>query len=440
MSGIFQQFTDLFLRYPDALKRLGSDGALEDFLRSADIDDDGTLRRYKSMLREMMAPDYGVNLNAVKSPLLPAAAVRRTLPDFTKQPIACVNDTYYLPETIADGRVACAMLKSVYSENNHYHLFSQFTDLFSPQELHIYVQPGTVTDVPLQINNILSATADLSVFRRVIVEVGESCDLKIIVNESASDTAHNFLVSDFLEFFVDEGSKVDIYDINATTDSVSRLNEVKVKLKRGCSLNLFSLSLSGGKSVNLYDIDFESDNSEACLYGFALGDGDRQIGNSTFVNHLSRRCKSNQNFKYVLDGRSRGTFYGEIFVWEVARFTEAYQSNKNIILSGDSRMRSEPQLLIYNDDVKCSHGATTGQLDESALFYMRQRGIPETVALTMLTQAFVGDVVDAIGFAPLRDRMRILVENRLYNRGPRPCDNCRMACNTLTDKVENDDK
>ena len=438
MNGLFQQFIDLFRQNADAMAQLGVADAPDDFLHALEVDDDGTLRRYRSTIAEMMKPDYGVNLNGVKSPLMPAAAVRRAVPEFSKDVVNCVNDTYYWKDSIANGNVACVLLNSDRAYNSHYHVVSQFNGLFAPQTLHIYIKPGTQLSAPLQINNILSAAVDLATFRRVKVEVGEGSEVKLVLNESAVDDRHNYLATNFVDVFVDEGSKVEIYDINATTDNVSRLNEMKVKLKRNCSLDLFSLTLSVGKAVNIYDIDFESDNSEARLNGFAIGDGIQQIGNSTFVNHLSRHGKSNQNFKYVLDGNSRGTFYGEIFVWEVARHTEAYQSNKNILVSRDARMHTEPQLLIYNDDVKCSHGASTGQLDESALFYMRQRGIPEAVARTMLTQAFVGDVVDAIGYAPLRDRIRLLVENRLYNRSTRPCDNCRMVCNTLTNN-ENDD-
>lgn len=429
----FQQFIDLHETNPDFFE--GKADIFEDFLKAVADDDDRNLRRFANDLAEMMKPDYGVNLNGVKSPRQPAL-VRRDIPDYSSAIITCVNDTYYVPASLFDGKVKVA----VYDADtfpfglNAYHSLSHFNRVFSQKVLHISVEGGAKLEHPLQINNILSAAVDLAAFRRIFIEVGGGAEAKIIFNDTSADADHRYLSSQFVDVFLNDDAHLELYDITDTSDNVARLNELKVKLKRRCDFNLYSLSLSAGNAINIYDLDFESDNSEARINGFVIGDGNQRIGNSTFVNHLSRHCRSNQNFKYVLDEKSHGTFYGEIFVWEVARFTEAYQSNKNILVSRDARMLSEPQLLIYNDDVKCSHGASTGQLDESALFYMRQRGIPENVARTMLTQAFVGDVVDAVKYQPLRDRLRLLVENRLYKRSSRPCDNCRMGCDTLNRK------
>ena len=136
---------------------------------------------------------------------------------------------------------------------------------------------------------------------------------------------------------------------------------------------------------------------------------------------------SNQLFKYVLDDESTGAFDGVIYVAPDARFTEAYQSNRNLLASKQARMHTKPQLEIYNDDVKCSHGATTGQLDADALFYMRSRGIPEKDARTMLMQAFMVDVIDMVKMEGLRDRLRHLVEKRFYGQQA-SCSECAAAC------------
>lgn len=429
----FKQFTRLIEDYPQFFNGDRKAAEIESFSQSLLADDDGFIRRFGSAVAEMMKPDYGVNVNGVTSPLMPAAAIRRNIPDFAPITITCVNDTYHIPHLSTDQRVKCA----VYDADNFpfpinaYHTPSHFNRIFANKILHISIDGGNNDETAIQINNILAAAVDLAAFRRVFIEIGGGANLELILNDSSDSTPHNYFASQFVEIFLNEGASLNLYDITDTSDTTSRLNEMKIKMKRNCRLNIFSLSASAGKSVNIYDIDFESDNSEATINGFVVGDGNQRIGNATFVNHLSRHGKSNQYFKYVLDDASHGTFYGEIFVWEVARFTEAYQSNRNILASPDARISTEPQLLIYNDDVKCSHGATTGQLDAAALFYMRQRGIPEAVARTMLTQAFVGDVIDAIPLLPLRDRMRMLVEKRLYKRSSRPCDNCRMACDTI---------
>ena len=132
-------------------------------------------------------------------------------------------------------------------------------------------------------------------------------------------------------------------------------------------------------------------------------------------------------FKYVLDERSTGAFEGSIEVCHGSRFVEAYQSNRNILASKDARMHSKPQLLIYNDDVKCSHGATTGQLDEKAMFYMQTRGIPREEARRMLMQAFMADVIDTIALEPLRDRLRHMVERRFAGEKA-GCRDCGAGC------------
>ena len=125
-------------------------------------------------------------------------------------------------------------------------------------------------------------------------------------------------------------------------------------------------------------------------------------------------------FKYVLDDNATGAFEGSIEVCHGARFVEAYQSNRNILASSNARMHTKPQLLIYNDDVKCSHGATTGQLDSKALFYMQTRGIPLQQARRVLMQALMADVINTIELEPLRDRLRHMIERRF--------DGCQSGC------------
>lgn len=143
--------------------------------------------------------------------------------------------------------------------------------------------------------------------------------------------------------------------------------------------------------------------------------------------HNAPHCHSDQLFKYVADGDARCSFEGLIRVQEGAHHTEAYQSNRNILSGADARMHTRPHLEIYCDDVKCSHGAATGQLDSEALFYMRTRGIPEAEARTMLMQAFMADVIETIALVPLRDRIRHLSEMRLGGTAAGDCTECAAA-------------
>ncbi|MDE6145468.1 MAG: SufD family Fe-S cluster assembly protein, partial [Muribaculaceae bacterium] len=150
------------------------------------------------------------------------------------------------------------------------------------------------------------------------------------------------------------------------------------------------------------------------------------------IRHKADHTLSNQVFKYVADGQSNCTFDGLIIVDESARFTEAYQTNHNLLASNDAKMHTEPTLEIYCDEVKCSHGATTGQLDDTALFYMRSRGIPEAEARRMLMEAFLSDVIANVGIDSLRERLRHLVERRFsaLAEGSDSCADC-SAINAL---------
>ena len=149
------------------------------------------------------------------------------------------------------------------------------------------------------------------------------------------------------------------------------------------------------------------------MYGLYITDGNQLVDNHTLVDHAKPNCESNELYKCVLGGKSQGVFNGKVFVRQDAQKTNAYQSNKNILLSDEATMNTKPQLEIFADDVKCSHGATTGQLDAEALFYLRSRGIGENAAKAFLNIAFAADVIKNISIENLRDRLMPLIESKL---------------------------
>ena len=157
-----------------------------------------------------------------------------------------------------------------------------------------------------------------------------------------------------------------------------------------------------------------------------VGDKNQQVDNYTSIRHNKPNCHSTELFKYVLDDVSKGGFTGELYVARDAQKTQAYQTNKNILLNRTAKMRTKPQLEIYADDVKCSHGATIGQLDEKAMFYMRQRGISEKEARLLLMYAFTADVIENIRIDALKDRIKMLVEKRLRGELSK-CEGCSIC-------------
>ena len=157
-----------------------------------------------------------------------------------------------------------------------------------------------------------------------------------------------------------------------------------------------------------------------------IADKTQKIDNYTRIRHIAPRCTSNELFKYILDEEATAIFKGSIIVENRADKSVARQTNKNISLSPSAHVYTEPQLEIYADDVKCGHGATVGQLDESALFYLRQRGIPEAEARMMLMLAFTGDIIEKVRLAPLKERLTYLIDNRLRG-GIDRCEGCAMC-------------
>jgi Fe-S cluster assembly protein SufD len=174
-----------------------------------------------------------------------------------------------------------------------------------------------------------------------------------------------------------------------------------------------TMTLDGAIVRNNLDIHLLEEHCTAYLYGLYCLDGNQLVDNHSLVDHAVPNCQSNELYKGILDGKSQGVFNGKILVRKDAQKTNAYQSNKNILLSDDASMNTKPQLEIFADDVKCSHGTTTGQMDEEALFYLRSRGIGEQHARAFLNIAFAGDVIQKIAYEPLRLRLMELMEKKL---------------------------
>jgi Fe-S cluster assembly protein SufD len=187
------------------------------------------------------------------------------------------------------------------------------------------------------------------------------------------------------------------------------------------------ITLHGGVVRNNLWVSLNDENCENNALGLFLADQDQHVDNFTYVNHKKPNCLSNQLYKGILDDKATGAFNGRIHVWQDAQKTLAYQKNNNILLTDDATMNSKPQLEIYADDVKCSHGATVGQLDEEGLFYLRSRGISQKESRLLMMYAFADEVLSHIKLPALRDRITELVDKRLRGELSR-CNNCKMKC------------
>ena len=277
----------------------------------------------------------------------------------------------------------------------------------------LYVPDGITVERPIQLISLLRAVEDFMACQRILIIMGEGAKASVLVCDHASQLRDCKLLSlQVAEIFCAPYSSLDFYELEEHHAQCRRLSSVYVEQHEGSSVAVGQYALTAGLTRNRVFIDLRGRDADTHLYGLCIADRDQQVDNVTYIRHRAPKCHSEELFKYVLDEEARGSFVGRILVQEGADKTDAHQTDRNLILTPQCHMVARPELEIYADDVKCSHGATTGQLDPQALFYMRTRGIPEAEARLLLMFAFMGDVIDGIRIDPLKDRLKHLVEKR----------------------------
>jgi len=231
------------------------------------------------------------------------------------------------------------------------------------------------------------------------------------------------------------GAHFEHYKLQNLNNSSTLVSTTVMHLEKEAHLESHFLSMNGGLIRNNTRIDFQGKDGTANVYGLYLMDRKQHIDNQVFVDHAMPGCTSNEMFKGILDENASGVFNGHVLVRKDAQKTNAYQSNRNILLTDTAKANSKPFLEIYADDVKCSHGSTTGQLDSEAMFYLRQRGIGEDSARMLLLYAFAAEVVSKIAIPQLRSRIEDMIKKRLMGE-LQICEQCVLHCSTPEHPVE----
>jgi Fe-S cluster assembly protein SufD len=286
----------------------------------------------------------------------------------------------------------------------------------------IYIPDHAVIEKPVQVVNIANDNrSDLLQHRNLIIMGKNSRATIVVCDHTLSE--YESLTNSVTEVFMDRESQLDMTRLQNESINTTSVTHTFIHQEEQSLLRTNQVSLHGGNIRNNLEIDLKGEYAESHAYGLFLMDHEQHVDNNVFVSHIAPHCFSNQLYKGVLDNEATGAFTGRILVGRGAQKTEAYQVNKNIILTDKAKMNSKPQLEIYADDVKCTHGATVGQLDEEGLFYLRSRGIRENDARLMLMSAFAHDVVREIRVEALRDRITELVERRLKGDIPK-CHTC----------------
>lgn len=393
-----------------------------------------------SDMGKLFAPDYGLNLNRLSIPVNPNEVFKCDVPNMSTSLFFVLNDSFYsenatnrLPEGVLLGSLKAMseahpdLVRSYYGKlaDTSADGVTAFNTMFAQDGLLIYVPRGVVVEKPIQLVNMLRADVNFMVNRRVLIILEDGAQLRLLACDHAMDDV-NFLATQVMEVFVGNGAMLDLYELEENSLNTVRISNLYVKQGANSNVLLNGMTLTNGTTRNGVHVTLAGEGAELDLCGMVIADKNQHVDNHTVIDHAVPRCNSRELFKYVLDDEATGAFSGLVLVRPDAQHTNSQQTNRNLCATRQARMYTQPQLEIYADDVKCSHGATVGQLDERALFYMRQRGIPEKEARLLLMFAFVNEVIDMIRLDALRDRLHLLVEKRF--RGElNKCKGCRIC-------------
>ena len=352
------------------------------------------------------------------------------------------NGLYYKENNkklnLPDKVIICS---TVEAEKKHNDLFNKFydkqrsesNDVFSTLNakyfndgIFIHIPDNCKLDKAIQIINITHGFYDKTIFVKNLFVLGKNAEANILICNHTLNNSKNFVI-DVSESYLDDNSILK-YTAIQNEHNLSFVNNFHfIEIKKGAELSSLELLLNGKFLRNNIFVNLTGEHSSASLLGLALADKNQIFDNYTLVNHKVANCNSSELYKYILDDEASACFDGKIIVSKDAQQTTAYQSNKNICLTPNAKMETRPQLEIYADDVRCSHGATVGQLDQQAIYYLQQRGISQKEAQQMLMFAFANDILLKINVEPLKIKLSELINSRL--RGElSDCSNCLQSC------------
>ena len=447
---LYEQAREMICEHSCEAMNAVRDRAFEDFRRLGFPSK--KVERYKyTDMNALFAPDYGLNLRRLHIPVDPYEAFRCDVPNLSTSLYFMVNDQFYkgerkgeripfgtpkLPEGVFIGSMnelfshhtpIAALLSERYAQlaRTDEDGVSALNTMLAQDGLVVYVPRGVVVDRCIQVINILRSDVDLMVNRRVLIVVEEGAAVKLLFCDHAADD-RRFLATQVIEAYVGDNASLDLYCMEETHARNVRVSNVYIDQQRDSRVCHHVLTLHNGVTRNKLDLQLSGEGAECQLGGCVIADKQQHVDNNTLITHHASHCTSGQLYKYVLDEEATGAFAGKVYVAPGAQKTSSQMTNQNLCATRTTRMFTQPMLEIYADDVKCAHGSTVGQLNDAAMFYMRQRGISEREARLLLQNAFVNEVIDQIQLEPLRDRLHHLVEKRFRGELSK-CEGCKLC-------------
>ena len=284
---------------------------------------------------------------------------------------------------------------------------------FAKEGAYINVPKSKVVEKPIEIIYFSTGNeAALMVQPRNLVVVGENAHVQIIERHQSLNS-NPVLTNSVTEIFAQKRAIVDYYKIQNDVQTANLIDNTYIAQKQESRVAVHTFSFGGNITRNNLNFYHQGERIDSTLKGITIIGDKQHVDHYTLVQHATPNCESHQNYKTILSDNSNGVFNGKIFVEREAQKTNAFQQNNNILLSDKATINAKPQLEIFADDVKCSHGCTIGQLDESALFYMQQRGIPKKEARALLMYAFSNEVIESIKIPELKQRITKIIATKL---------------------------
>ena len=347
--------------------------------------------------------------------------------DIESYKIVFVNGKYYsnLSETTHEGMDIC-ILSSALTQSKYDLIIENYFDriskkdgitslntAFSHEGAYIHIPKNIQVDKPIQILHFSTGENESLMFQpRNLIVVDENSQVEII-ERYQSITNNNVLVNSVSEIYVNKKSNVKHYKIQNDKKSSSLIDNTFVSQEHSSSYNLHTFSFGGDLTRNNLNIFQNDQRIESTINGITIIDDEQHVDHNTLIHHKEPNCTSHQDYKGIYGGQSVGVFNGRVLVEKEAQKTNAFQANNNVLISDKASINTKPQLEIFADDVRCSHGCTIGQLDNNALFYLRSRGIPEKEATALMMFGFANKVLTSVQNQEIKSMINKIIASKL---------------------------
>lgn len=349
------------------------------------------------------------------------------LNDVDSYKVVFINGVFssHLSSTTHDGLDVCLMSSALTKPKYKMIIdayFNQATDkedslsnlntAYAFEGTYINIPKSTVVQKPIEIIYFTTGSNPVFVQPRNLVVVGENAHVQI-VERHQSLTEENVVTNSVTEIFAAKRAIVDYYKLQNDVQTANLIDNTFIKQKQESRVSVHTFSFGGNVTRNNLNFYQQGERIDSTLKGVTIIGDKQHVDHYTLVNHEQPNCESHQNYKGIFDDRSTGVFNGKIYVDKIAQKTDAFQQNNNVLLTDKATLNTKPQLEIFADDVKCSHGCTIGQLDEDAMFYMQQRGIPKKEAKALLMYAFTDEVIASVAIPDLQLKLQKLISMKL---------------------------